>query len=129
MSQYFKWINSKYRDEDSPPPFPYVKRRSNSLDPRSLEASGLRQFVVIQNNVGFYIIIRLVEVDLKKMEKLILMLFHKNHVCCLIYYVLITYPVLQMYLFTIITKILINMFILSFCYIYTGCDYSKVISG
>lgn len=52
MSQYFRWINSKYKDDEYPP-FPYVKqRRSNSLDPRSSEASGLKQFVVLQNNVG-----------------------------------------------------------------------------
>lgn len=52
MSQYFRWINSKYKEEDLPFP-PYIKRRSNSLDPRSLEASGLRQFAVLHNNVGF----------------------------------------------------------------------------
>lgn len=46
MSQYFRWIVNNNKKDD----VPYVKRRSNSLDPRSLEASGINHF--INNQVG-----------------------------------------------------------------------------
>lgn len=49
MSQYFRWIVNNKKDD-----VPYVKRRSNSLDPRSLEASGINHF--LNNQVGKSII-------------------------------------------------------------------------
>lgn len=39
MSGYFRWMKSKNSYD-----IPYQKPRSNSLDPRSLEASGIRNF-------------------------------------------------------------------------------------
>ncbi|KAG5874631.1 hypothetical protein JTB14_009801 [Gonioctena quinquepunctata] len=44
MSQYLRWMKIKSKDDE---PFPYVKRRSNSLDPGSLDVSELRNFTVV----------------------------------------------------------------------------------
>lgn len=47
MSGYFRWMKSKNSYD-----VPFQKPRSNSLDPRSLEASGLRNFCSNNSNHG-----------------------------------------------------------------------------